>query len=344
MKECACEKLLGNVAMQVQEQLLGLFEATHRRVIVIAGVTGVGKTQASIELAERIGGEIISADSVQVYRSMDIGTAKASLEDRKRVRHHLIDIKNLDESFTVVDFYEEAKACIQDIRVRGKVPIVVGGTGFYLHTLLYGPPSGPPADLAIRAMLEKDIEKFGIEPFFEKLEKFDPVYAATITKNDIHKIVRALEIIEVSGKPVSSFCWKDKKPEGYFDFRPWFFHMPRPTLYKKLEHRCDEMLAKGFLLEVVRLDRAGIRHNTTARQAIGYKQVLEFLETAQTEADYKCFVEAFKQATRHLVKRQCTWFRKEPLFRWLDISTYSKDELLELLISDYESDQTLELG
>lgn len=344
MSECACEKLLGNVAMQVQEQLLSLFEATHRRVIVIAGVTGVGKTQVSIELAERIGGEIISADSVQVYRSMDIGTAKASLEDRKRVRHHLIDIKNLDESFNVVDFYEEAKACIQDIRVRGKVPIVVGGTGFYLHTLLYGPPSGPPTDAAIRAMLEKDVEKFGIEPLFEKLETFDPVYAATITKNDIHKVIRALEIIEVSGKPVSSFCWKDKKPEGYFDFRPWFFHMPRPALYQKLEHRCDEMLAKGFLLEVVRLDRAGIRRNTTARQAIGYKQVLEFLDTAQTEADYKRFVEAFKTATRHLVKRQCTWFRKEPLFRWLDISKYTKDELLELLISDYESGQTLELG
>lgn len=328
-------RVMSNVAVQLQEQILKLFHPSSRRVIILAGPTGIGKSALAIKLAERLNGEIISADSIQVYRGMDIGTAKVSKRELEAVPHHLIDIRNVDEPYNVAQFYEEAKRACFDIFHRGKVPIIAGGTGFYLHALIYGPPEGPPADPKIREALEADCEKFGIEPLFQKLSEFDPAYAATITKNDAQKIVRALEIIEVTGKPVSSFSWKSEKPEPYFDFRPWFLHRPRKEIYEGIEKRCEAMLEAGFLQEVVHLDRLGIRKNHTAAQAIGYKQSLEYLDTAQTCQDYTAFVEKFKTASRHLVKRQFTWFRKEPLFRWLDVSLLSQEELVETILADY---------
>ena len=334
---CALEKVLKGAAISMQEQMERIFHPTHRRAIIISGPTGAGKTALSLELAERLGGEIVSADSVQVYRGMDIGTAKVSKEDRARIRHHLIDIRDINEPFNVADFYEEAKAACLDIFIRGKVPIVVGGTGFYLHALLYGPPCGPPADPAIRAALEKDYEKFGIEPLFERLQEFDPAYAATITKNDVNKVTRALEIIEVTGRPVSSFAWKERKLEQYFDFRSWFLHRPREILYPELEKRCEEMLKSGLLEEVVTLDRAGIRKNRTAAQAIGYKQSLDYLDTAQSLQDYEHFVEVFKVASRHLAKRQFTWFRKEPHFQWVDLSKLTAEDVIGMIANDYET-------
>lgn len=330
------EKVFEQVAVGVLEELEHIITERKRRAIIISGPTGVGKTSLSLKLAEILNGEIISADSMQIYRGMDIGTAKISKEIRKRIPHHLIDIRDIKDPYHVVDFYEEAKACLQDIMMRGKVPIVAGGTGFYIHALLYGPPSGPPADKAIRAYLQKEYEKFGIGPLYQKLSEFDPAYAKTITRNDAHKVLRALEIIEVSGKPVSSFEWKEKKLESYFDFRCFFIHKERKALYQELERRCDEMLEEGLLEEVVKLDRQGIRENRTASQAIGYKQSLEFLSTAKTKEDYELFVENFKIATRHLVKRQFTWFRKEPLFQWLDLSKISQDDAISIIVNDFE--------
>jgi tRNA dimethylallyltransferase len=329
-------KVFEKVAINVLEELEHIITTRKKRAIIISGPTGAGKTALSIKLAQILGGEIISADSVQIYRGMDIGTAKISKELRAQIPHHLIDIRDITEPFHVVDFYEAAKAACQDIIIRGKVPIVVGGTGFYLHALLYGPPSGPPADQAIRCYLQKEYDKFGIEPLFQKLQEFDPIYAASITPNDAHKVLRALEIIETSGKPVSSFKWKEKALEDYFDFRCWFIHRPRALLYQELEQRCDDMLKQGLLKEVVELDRAGIRQNRAASQAIGYKQSLEFLDTAQTPQDYELFVQTFKTATRHLAKRQFTWFRKEPLFQWVDLSKLPQDELIEMIISDFQ--------
>ena len=333
---CALEKVLQSIAISVQEQLENIFIPTSRRAILIAGPTGAGKTELSLQLAEILGGEIVSCDSVQVYRKMDIGTAKVSKDARLRVPHHLIDIRDITEPFNVVDFYEAAKACCLDIFIRGKVPIVVGGTGFYFHALLYGPPRGPPANQELREKLAQDLEKFGIELLYEKLQEFDPQYAATITRGDAHKIVRALEIIEYTGKPVSAFEWKEKKEEGYFDFRSWFLFKPKELLYPILDSRCEDMLRNGLLEEVVSLDRAGIRKNSTARQAIGYKQSLDFLDTARRVDDYKRFVESFKTATRHLAKRQFTWFRKETHFEWLDLSKNSSEQAIELIARDFE--------
>jgi len=342
-KKSPLDRIFEQVAISVQEQVVEYYMQKSKKVIVLAGPTGAGKTAFSMGLAKQIGGEIISADSMQVYCGMDIGTAKATKQEREVVAHHLIDIREIDEPFNVKDFYEEAVHLCHEILSRGRTPIVVGGTGFYIHALLYGPPSGPPADPAIRALLTEEEARFGIELLYSKLSHLDPTYAATVSKNDRHKILRALEIIEISGKKVSNFSWKKRPLLPFFDYRLWFLHRPRLELYKRLEKRCDEMLRAGLLQEVVALDRKGIRSNPTASQAIGYRQTLDFLETGKTEADYEHYVEQLKAASRHLAKRQFTWFRKEPLFRWLDLSKYSKEEALAIVIDDFER-EGLELG
>jgi tRNA dimethylallyltransferase len=337
-------RVFENVALSVQEQFISNNQFGSKKAIILAGPTGAGKTAISLELAEKLGAEIVSSDSMQVYRGMDIGTAKATPEERARVPHHLIDIRDIQEPLNVKEYYEEAMSACRDILMRGRTPIIVGGTGFYIHSLLYGPPSGPGCDPAIREMLQAEEERFGIDLLFDKLSKFDPEYAATISRNDRHKILRGLEIIEISGRKVSSFEWKDRRQQSFFDFRPWFLYWPREILYKRLEKRCDEMLSFGLLEEVVKLDRLGIRHNRTASQAIGYRQTLDFLDTAQTPADYEEYVRQLKIASRHLAKRQFTWFRKEPAFRWLNLAEHSSEEAIEMILKDFEStDNTLSL-
>jgi tRNA dimethylallyltransferase len=309
-----------------------------KRVIVIAGPTASGKTRLSLELARIMGGEIISADSMQVYKGMDIGTAKVVKGDRLAIPHHLIDICDLSESFNVVNFYESAKVICQEIIGRGHVPIVVGGTGFYLHALLYGPPEGPPSVPEIRKHLEEDMEKFGTEALYEKLQKLDPEYAATIGCRDRHKIIRSLEIISLTGKRVSDF--PKARGGGHpleFDFRCWFIYFPMEILYPRIEMRCDEMIAKGFIEEVEQLSQKGLRENRSASQAIGYRQCLEFLDSPRTDEDWEHFVWAFKQASRRYAKRQFTWFKKKSLFRFLDIDVHGYQKILELIIQDYES-------
>lgn len=337
MTEGTCSDVLSQVALQFQEKLVQLLSFKSRRVVVLAGPTGVGKTEISLRLAEAIGGEIVSADSVQVYRGMDIGTAKATAADRQRVPHHLVDVCDITESYSVFDYCKEAVTCMNAILAKNRPVIVVGGTGFYLHALIYGPPSGPPSDPHIRELLIREAGQIGVEFLYDRLRSFDPAYASTITPNDLHKIVRGLEIIILSGRRVSDFSWKTRHPLSSYDFRCWFLHRPRPQLYERLQARCLEMLSSGFLEEVVALDKAGIRSNKTACQSIGYRQALEFLDTARTPHDHETFVEKFIQASRHLAKRQFTWFRKEPLFRWLDISTMSQEQVLEILAADYES-------
>jgi tRNA dimethylallyltransferase len=340
MVSASCDvlsKVSSQVALGVQEQLLRLFTLKGRRAIVLAGPTGIGKTSLSLHLAEMLGGEIISADAIQVYKGMDIGTAKVSKADRDRIPHHLIDICEITEPFNAYDFCHQAQTALEDIIARKAVPIVVGGTGFYIHSLIYGPPRGPPSDPLVRRKLEEEMDRLGNDFLFDKLHTFDPEYAATITRNDKHKIIRALEIIELSGKRVSDFSWKARPPSPLYDFRCWFLDMPRKILYERLSRRCDEMLEAGLLDEVVALDRLGLRQNATARQAIGYRQTLEFLDTGRASDDYRQFVEKFKQASHHLAKRQFTWFRKEPNFRWVDMTQISRDDLADLIASDYSS-------
>ncbi len=310
-----------------------------KRVIVIAGPTASGKTHLSLKLAQAIGGEIISADSCQVYRGMDIGTAKTTPEERTLIAHHLIDICDLNESFNVAEFYKAAQESIKDILVRDNVPIVVGGSGFYVHGLLYGPPQGPPSIPEVRQQLERQMHDLGVEVLFERLQILDPTYAATISEFDRHKIIRSLEIMAISEKRVSDFSKPAQIEQQDYDFRCWFIYYPREKLYSRIELRCEEMVRNGFLEEVKELEQKGLRQNSSAQQAIGYRQALAFLDSPQTTHDREYFLTQFKKASRQYAKRQFTWFRKEPLFRWLNVEELDPERLKELILQDFEQNE-----
>lgn len=308
---------------------------SKKKIIIISGPTGVGKTALSLLIAGAVGGEIVSSDSMQVYKGMNIGTAKASPQELASIPHHLIDIRDIDQSFNVMDFWQETTKAIDEICARGHVPIIVGGTGFYMNALIYGPPEGPSSDGAVRLELEKELEERGAFALFQRLRGLDPEYAHTITANDKHKIVRALEIISLTNRKVSEFARKKKDSQKY-NVRCWFLHMSKDVLYRKIEQRCDEMIANGFLEEVRNLEKQGLRNNPSAAQAIGYRQCLEFLSSPQGEDDWSHFVLSFKQASRRYAKRQFTWFRKEPLFRWLNREDVSFERAAEIILQDFE--------
>lgn len=327
------EKLFAGLALEAQRQIPAQVQK-KKKVIVLAGPTACGKSAFALQLSKKINGEIISGDSIQVYRGMNIGTAKPSLQDQAMVPHYLLDIRSVTEPFNVVDFYYEARHACQQILARGGVPIVVGGSGFYVHALLYGPPSGPPPVPELRRALEKEMDEGGSQVLYDRLAEKDPIYARSITHHDRQKIIRALEIITLTGKPVSRLSWKARcKPMNY-DFRCWFFHRPREVLHARIKKRCAQMLEQGFLAEVESLIEQGIEQNTSAAQAIGYRQALEYLRGDRTPQEYQHFVTTFEQATRLYAKRQFTWFRKEPLFRWIDLEMDS-EIVMDIIEQDY---------
>jgi len=331
------ERIFLGLAIEAQKQIPGI-QKPRKKVIILAGPTASGKSEFGLKLAEAIGGEIISADSMQVYSGMDIGTAKPSKEHRDLIPHHLIDIRQIHENFNVVDFYYEARHCCQLIHERERVPILVGGSGFYIHSFLYGPPSGPPSVPELRKALEEEIELVGSDVLYERLKQLDAPYAATITKHDKQKIVRGLEIIALTGKKVSKLSWKTRRKPQNYDFCCWFLHRPKDHLYRRIEKRCDKMLLDGFLEEVESLEKMGLRENSSASLAIGYRQALDYLSSARTRDDYRHFVEVFKQASRNYAKRQFTWFRREqPMFRWLDLEMHDYEVALEMIRRDYEA-------
>ncbi len=318
-----------------QQQKLG-DGVDKKRVILIAGPTAAGKTGLSLKLAQAVGGEIISADSMQVYRGMDIGTAKATAAERTLIAHHLLDIRAIDEPFNVANFYDCTQIALTEIAARDNVPLVVGGSGFYIHTLLYGPPPGPPSSPDVRDLLERQMREMGPEVLYERLQLLDPEYAATISERDRHKIIRALEIIAISEQKVSDFVKPATLQDQLYDFRCWFIYYPRETLYQRIDTRCDQMIERGLMDEVKDLDQRGIRLNSAAAQAIGYAQALRYLDSAQTREDWEEFVGNFKKASRHFAKRQFTWFRKEPLFRWVNLEEYSEERVIETVLQDFE--------
>lgn len=330
------ERLYLGLAVQAQQQIT--FNIHHKkRVIVIAGPTGCGKSAFALTLANKIGGEIISADSMQVYRGMDIGTAKPTKEEQLQLPHHLIDVRDVTDNFNVVDFYYEARQACQAVLNRDNIPIIVGGSGFYLHSLIYGPPAGPPSVREVREKLEKELELKGPEILYERLRQLDPEYASTVTNSDRQKIIRGLEIITLTGKKVSKLAWRGKVRPITFDYHCWFLHRPREHLYRRIDKRCEHMLADGLLEEVIHMEKQGLRENSSAAQAIGYRQALDYLSSPRTEADFNRFIESFRRASRNYAKRQLTWFRKEPLFRWLDLDTHDDEVAMDIIYQDYQA-------
>ncbi len=318
----------------LEKQLLSTIKKEgKRKVILLAGATGVGKTRVSLAIASAIGGEIISADSMQFYKGMDIGTAKIRPEERQGIEHHLIDSRELEEHCNVVDFFYEAQEALKKIFLRGAVPIVVGGSGLYLHSLIYGPPQTPPSVPLVRRRIEEEADRYGIEKLYQHLLSLDPLYGATISSRDHHKIVRALEIIEVGQQQVSSF---KKRESPLIDAQCWFLYSPLEQLYSILDQRCDKMIEDGLIGEVALLKEKGLERNPTASRAIGYRQGLAFLDSSRLEPDWTLFITDFKRATRRYAKRQYTWFRKEPLFRWINIGSVGENRTIETIIQDYE--------
>jgi len=282
-------------------------------IIIIAGPTGVGKTRTAIYLAEALGAEIISADAMQVYRRMDIGTAKPTVEEQARVRHHLIDIVEPDEPFSAARFKQLADRVIKHLHRAGVVPFVVGGTGLYIKALTRGLFEADEVDESIRARLLSEAEAHGTAALHARLKKVDREAACRIHPNDSYRIIRALEVFEATGCPISSL----QKQHGFSDtsyraLKVGLF-LERPVLYDRIDSRVDEMMDSGFVGEVRGLLEQGFSPELKSMQSIGYRHVAEFLRGGISRDD---MVEQLKRDTRRYAKRQLTWFRADPGMVW----------------------------
>lgn len=293
----------------------------------LSGPTAVGKSELSLRLAERLNAEILSLDSMAIYRGMDIGTAKPSLEDRDRVPHHLIDLIDPWEEFSVADYLNAAYKSSLDIIERGRVPLFVGGTGFYLRSLLRGIFKGPPADPSVRTKLEQRYDQDGSETLFAELLAVDPIAAQKIHPNDKRRLVRALEVYQITQQPFSSFHEEEPLPE---EVRPQFVFWlspPRDWLHERINQRVDVMIEMGLLDEVRQLMKLPRELSKTARQAIGYKELFDALES---DAGLDEAIDLIKTRSRQFARRQETWFRNLEECQAISLVGHeSPDELIE---------------
>lgn len=289
---------------------------TKPRVPVIVGPTCSGKTAVSLALATRVNGEIISADSRQVYKHLDIGTAKPSPADRRRIKHHFVDELDPSDDFNAGMFGEQARALIMKILGRGKLPIIVGGSGLYVRSLIDGLFEGPGADRALRQLLERKLEEHGVTELLNELRRVDPESASTIDPTKPRRIIRALEVFHLTGRPVS-VLHHEKKID--ISFEPLLFGLkwPRAVLYRRIEERCDEMIASGLLREVEQLEKLGYNDSMNALNTVGYAEAFSY---RRGEISYEDFARLFKQNSRRYAKRQMTWFNSDGRIRWIAMS------------------------
>ena len=286
------------------------------KIAVIIGPTAVGKTNLSIELALRYNGEIISGDSMQVYKGMDIGTAKITAKEQRGVPHHLIDIKEPDEPFSAAEFQQRANEAAEEIRSRGRLPIIAGGTGLYIQSVLYDYHfTETPSDPAYRAALEEEIMRHGIEPVYSRLLSIDPESAEKIHPNNSRRVIRALEIFHCTGETMSSQL--EQQPEGLkYQTALIGLTMEREKLYSRIDQRVDLMMEEGLLEEAGRFYREGLR-NCQSIQAIGYKELYGYFDGTYTLEEA---VAQIKQNSRRYAKRQLTWFRNKMDVKWFDLT------------------------
>jgi tRNA dimethylallyltransferase len=300
-------------------------------LVVIVGPTAVGKTDTAIIVAQKIGGEIISADSMQIYRHMDIGTAKPNRDEMKGIKHYMIDIVNPEEEFSVADFQRIAKAYIEDINKRGKLPIVVGGTGLYINSLVYNLDfTETISDPELRENLRELARERGNEYLHEMLKRVDPEAAEKLHPNDIKRIIRALEVYHCSGKPMSQYHRTIKKEEVPYDLAMVGLRMNRKDLYRRIEQRVDKMIEEGLVEEVRELLDRGCTRDMTSMQGLGYKEIIGYLEG---EYSLEEAVSILKRDTRRFAKRQFTWFGRDDRIFWIDVEKYSsREEIADLIV------------
>ena len=297
---------------------------TKKPLIILSGPTAVGKTALSIDLAKRVNGAIISADSMQVYKYMDIGSAKITPEEMQGVKHYLIDELMPEEEFNIVRFQQMAKAALDEIYSNGQIPIIAGGTGFYIQALLYDIDfENQDSNEAYRQELENYARKHGNEALHERLRAVDPTSAEAIHANNVKRVIRALEFYYLTGKPISEHNETERQKESPYNFAYFVLTDDRANLYSRIEKRVDIMMEQGLLEEVRKLKEMGYHRNMVSMQGLGYKEILDYL-------DGKCSLEeaiyTIKLETRHFAKRQLTWFRREADVCWLDKSQYGYED------------------
>jgi tRNA dimethylallyltransferase len=305
-------------------------------ILCILGPTAVGKTEIAISIANSIHGEIVSVDSRQIYRYMNIGTAKPTPEQMKRAPHHMVDCVDPDEKFSAADFQKGADTAIRQISQRGKVPMLVGGSGMYFRAVVDGLFDGPQADPALREKFRQEAGKFGVEHLHRKLEGIDPKAAERIHYNDLIRIIRALEVHEKTGKPISELQQQWENRESRYDFKAFGLTCSREELYRRINTRVDRMMDEGLLDEarwlLDKYDRDLPSVNT-----FGYKELFSYLDG---EYDLDEAVRLIKRNTRRFAKRQLTWFRKDTRIIWIDLSAYPSPE--DIIIDEFTASQAHE--
>ena len=307
--------------------------ANKPKVIVICGPTGIGKTAVGIRLAEKLGGEIISADSMQIYRYMDIGTAKPTADEQNRILHHMIDIVDPDEDFDAVRFAKMAREKVMQLHQRGVMPFVVGGTGLYIKALLQGLFQSNPADLKIRERLMQEAAENGSGSLYDRLQQVDPDTADRLHPNDSYRIVRALETIESTGRSISDHQQDHGFADEPFNALKICLQMDRQTLYDRIDQRVDMMIETGFVGEVEKLLGMGYSADLKSMQSIGYRHMVALIEGRLSRDE--C-VRTLKRDTRRFAKRQFTWFGADQQIQW-----YQPDQLNEMvrLVEGFLDDQ-----
>lgn len=318
-----------------------MIDTEKKPLIILTGPTAVGKTKASIGLAKAIGGEIISADSMQVYRHMDIGSAKITKEEMADVPHYLIDILEPEEEFHVVRFQQMAKAAMTDIYSRGKIPIIVGGTGFYIQALLYDIDfTENEGDSVYREKLEALAKEKGAAYLHGQLAMVDPKSAEEIHANNIKRVIRALEFYHQAGQKISEHNERERQKESPYQFCYFVLNDRRECLYERIDQRVDQMIRNGLVQEVQTLKERGCTKQMVSMQGLGYKEIFSYLEgdCSLEEAVY-----IIKRDTRHFAKRQLTWFKRERDVIWVrkDELNYDDEKLLQSLLESIKERMNL---
>lgn len=303
-----------------------------KNLLIISGPTAVGKTNISIKLAKMLNGEIISADSMQIYKEMDIGSAKITKDEMDGITHHLIDVVSPNEEFSVADFKELATKAIDDITARGKLPIIVGGTGLYIDSLIcnYDFTDGVKDEDYRNMMYNLGNEK-GNDHVHSMLKDIDPISAEKIHPNNLKRVVRALEVYKLTGKPFSSYDVGAEKFNIPYNVFYYVLTMNRDILYERINKRVDIMMDQGLLIEVKTLKSKGYEANMQSMKGIGYKELLYYFDES---ISLEKAIDMIKQGSRNYAKRQLTWFRKDPRVIYMDKDILSEDDIINKILSD----------
>ena len=302
------------------------------KILVLAGPTAVGKTELSIRLAKALNGEIVSTDSMQIYKGMDIGSAKITEEEMQGVKHHMLDVVEPDKAFSVADYKEMAEKAIKDILSRGKLPILTGGTGLYINALTCNMNfTESEKDDEYRNQLNKLMDEEGPEYVHNMLKEIDPISYEAIHTNNRKRVIRALEVYKLTGKPFSSYNAGDDLYKSKYDVYYYVLNMDRAKLYERINRRVEIMYEKGLLDECIKLKKLGYTSSMQSMQGIGYKEVLLYLDGLITLEESMDMV---KQGSRNYAKRQLTWFRKDPRAVFLNKDEMSDNEILDKIVND----------